>query len=229
MKKIILAMALGGGFIFAQSAVVDVFNPAIGLIPQAAAGSGNFSPTSGATTGAVLCGTGTGTYSFEPIGTCGIAPIASPTFTGTVTLPTTVLGTGTSGDIVTYTTSNQIHDSGTLLSNLTPATLTSTSGPVADPGGFSVFQYNNASGALTFDLPAGVANYQRCYRNATGKTGVITIAVTTSNTIDLNGTNGTATTGTLVSGGAAGDAVCLVSDATNHWYAYVQKGTWTNN
>jgi len=107
--------------------------------------------------------------------------------------------------------------------------LISTSGPVSDPGGNYYFMYNNASGALTYNLPAGTGLQQRCYRNATGKSGVITIAVTTSNAIDYNGANGTTTTGTLVSGGALGDAVCLVSDASNHWYAYVQKGTWTNN
>jgi hypothetical protein len=107
--------------------------------------------------------------------------------------------------------------------------LISTSGPVTDPGGQSVYQFNNASGALQFNLPAGVAGMQRCYRDATGKSGAITVAVTTSNAIDLNGANGTTSTGTLVSGGALGDAVCLVSDAANHWYAYVQKGTWTNN
>jgi hypothetical protein len=107
--------------------------------------------------------------------------------------------------------------------------LTSTSGPVSDPGGASYYQYNNASGALTFTLPAGVAGMQRCYRNATGKSGVITIGVITSNTIDLAGVNGTTTTGTLVSGGALGDEACLRSDAANHWMADTPKGSWTNN
>jgi hypothetical protein len=105
----------------------------------------------------------------------------------------------------------------------------SSSGPVADPGGASDYLFNNAAGALTFNLPDGVAGLQRCYRNATGKSGVITIAVAASNAIDLNGANGATSTGTLVSGGALGDAVCLVSDAAHHWYAYPQKGTWTNN
>jgi hypothetical protein len=100
---------------------------------------------------------------------------------------------------------------------------------VADPGGTSDFLFNNAAGALTFSLPAGVAGYQRCYRNATGVSGAITIAVTTGNAIDLNGANGTASTGTLVSSGALGDAACFVSDTTNHWYASVSSGTWTNN
>lgn len=110
-----------------------------------------------------------------------------------------------------------------------PGVTISTSGPVADPGGSSAYLYNNAAGALTFNLPDGVVGFQRCYRNATGKSGAITIAVTTSNAIDYNGANGTTTTGTLVSGGALGDAVCLVADAAHHWYAYVQRGSWTNN
>lgn len=108
------------------------------------------------------------------------------------------------------------------------AVLTSSSGPVADPGGPSYYQFNNAVGALTFNAPAGVAGLQRCYRNATGKSGAITLQMAAANTVDLNGADGSAA-GTLVSGGALGDAVCLVSDAANHWYAYVGKGTWTNN
>ena len=111
---------------------------------------------------------------------------------------------------------------------LIPITI-STSGPVTDPGGNAAYLYNNAAGALTFNLPAGVAGKQRCYRQATGKSDVITIAVTTGNSIDLNGANGTTTTGTLVSTGAPGESVCLVSDAANHWYATVLSGTWTNN
>ncbi len=99
---------------------------------------------------------------------------------------------------------------------------------VTDPGNSADYQFNNAAGALTFNVPVGVAGLQRCYRNATGKTGVITLQMATSNTVDKDGANGSSA-GTLVSGGALGDAACLISDAPNHWYAYVQKGTWTNN
>lgn len=106
--------------------------------------------------------------------------------------------------------------------------LISTTGAVTDPGGAAAVQFNNAAGALTFNAPAGVAGVQRCYRNAATRTGVITIQMATSNTVDVDGANGTSA-GTLVSGGALGDAVCIVSDAVNHWYGYVQKGTWTNN
>ena len=111
----------------------------------------------------------------------------------------------------------------------TASVVISTTSPGVDPGVTAAYMYNNSSGAMTFPLPAGAGNQQRCYRNATGRTGVITIAVTTSNAIDLAGANGTTSTGTLVSGGALGDQVCLVSDSTNHWYATTYRGTWTNN
>lgn len=119
--------------------------------------------------------------------------------------------------------------SGTMSPSQIPAVpvVIAASGPVSDPGGSNYYLYNSAAGPLTFNLPAGVAGMQRCYRNATGASGAITIAVASGNSIDLNGSNGT--TGTLVSTGALGDAVCLVSDTANHWYAYVQKGAWSNN
>jgi len=109
-----------------------------------------------------------------------------------------------------------------------PSAAASTSGPVSDPGGTNVFLFNNAAGAITFNAPAGVAGYQRCYRNATTRTGAITIQMAASNTVDVNGVNGSSA-GTLVSTGASGDSVCIVSDAANHWYAYIQMGSWTNN
>lgn len=147
----------------------------------------------------------------------------APAGTGIVIVASGVFGTpaNLTGDCTT--------SGGALATTCRPGVLTSTSGPVADPGGSSAFQFNNASGALTFNLAAGVTGYQRCYRNATGKSGSITVAVTTSNAIDLNGANGTSGTGTLVSGGALGDAVCLESDVANHWYATASSGTWTNN
>jgi hypothetical protein len=73
-----------------------------------------------------------------------------------------------------------------------------------------------------------VAGLQRCYRNSTGVTAVLTVQMAASNTIDLNGANGSSG-GYLASSGALGDSVCIVSDSTNHWYAYAGGGTWTNH
>lgn len=109
-----------------------------------------------------------------------------------------------------------------------PTVTISTSGPVSDPGGTFAFLYNNAAGALTYNAPVGVKGLERCYRNATGKSGVITVQMAASNTVDMNGSNGSSA-GTLVGGGALGDGVCINSDATNHWYGTPTSGTWTNN
>jgi hypothetical protein len=98
---------------------------------------------------------------------------------------------------------------------------------VDDPGGPVYFQFNNAAGALTFSAPAGVVGRQRCYRNATGKSGAITVQMAIGNSVDLDGADGTSG-GYLISGGALGDSLCIISDAANHWYAVVNKGIWTN-
>lgn len=112
-----------------------------------------------------------------------------------------------------------------------PTVTVSTSGPVTVAGTGSGFWYNNSSGAITFNLPtitSGMLGYQFCFRNYTSNTGVVTLQSPASTLIDLNGATATAA-GTLVSGGAAGDSVCIVPVATTLYMAYVGVGTWTNN
>jgi hypothetical protein len=106
------------------------------------------------------------------------------------------------------------------------AVLVATSGPVADPGGISYVLENNSTGAITFNLPAGTPGLQRCYRNFTGRKGSMTISAPAGNTIDFQGVNGT--TGQLISTGALGEYVCLVSDAANHWEVWGVEGSWLN-
>ena len=97
-----------------------------------------------------------------------------------------------------------------------PSVIISTTGPVTDPGGANVFEYNNAGGALTFNLGDGVPGYQRHFRNATGVSGAISINPTVGNTIDFGGSN---TSVSLISTGAAADEISLVSDVAHHWYS----------
>jgi hypothetical protein len=109
-----------------------------------------------------------------------------------------------------------------------PVLVSSGAGPIADPGGVSYIQTNNYTGVLTFNAPAGVAGMQRCYRNATTRIGIITVQMASSNYVDMNGANGSSA-GTLVSSGALGDQICIISDAANHWYVMSSAGSWTNN
>jgi hypothetical protein len=114
------------------------------------------------------------------------------------------------------------------ISAIVPVTI-STSGPVTTAG--SGFWINNASGALTYNLPtitSALVGIQQCFRNAVTKTGAITLTAPASTYFDVNGAVGSAA-GTLVSGGALGDAACVVAIDTTHYYAYTSAGSWTNN
>jgi len=69
---------------------------------------------------------------------------------------------------------------------------------------------------------------QLCFRNSVTRTGAITLTAPASTYFDVSGAVGSAA-GTLVSGGALGDAACVVAVDTTHYYAFVGVGTWTNN
>jgi hypothetical protein len=107
--------------------------------------------------------------------------------------------------------------------------LISTSGPVSAIA--TGFYINNASGAITYTLPAITSanvGLQLCFRENTGKSGAITLTAPASTYLDVNGAVGSAA-GNLVSGGALGDAACVVAIDTTHYYAYVGNGTWTGS
>ena len=160
-------------------------------------------------------------------------PFTAPSLAGTgsnpfINLPSNTTHTFAAGDLA-YKTGSFYGGIGTGVSTALEALPTfsnPTSGPVTDPGGWNLYQYNNSSGALTFNMPTGVAGLQRHYRNDTGKTGAITLQLGGSDVADLNGTATTAG-GALASAGAAGDDIDLISDRANHWYSNVVKGTWS--
>jgi len=113
-------------------------------------------------------------------------------------------------------------------SGVVPVTL-STASPASPT--VSGFYLNATSGAITYNLPtitSGTVGAQYCFRNYTTKTGAITLKAPASTYIDVAGANGTAA-GTLVSGGAVGDSVCVVAVSTTQYMAYPGNGTWANN
>ncbi len=91
--------------------------------------------------------------------------------------------------------------------------------------------FDNMAGALTYVLPVITTNLigaAWCFRNYAPRTGAITLRAPASTYIDKSGALGTVA-GTLVSGGAAGDASCVVAIDSTHYAATVSLGTWTNN
>ena len=167
-----------------------------------------------------------------------------PTGTGVETNPGGVLYTcqngtwaqvsgGGGSSLAPFTTdgTNVVLPSGTL--SVGQALLVPVATPTSGPVTVSAwgFYFNNASGALTFNLPvvtAATVGAQYCFRNFTGKSGAITLKAPASTYFDVNGANGSVT-GTLVSGGALGDSACVVSISTTQYMAYPGTGSWTNN
>jgi hypothetical protein len=198
----VLSLTVLGMAVFAQPYPVSVtFNNPSGLACQ----SGQATLYAAATTIMFTCQSGV----FVQVTGGGGNSIAPFTTDGTnVTLPAGRLSVG-----------------GVLI---VPVTI-STSGPVTVSAWG--FYFNNASGALTFNLPAITSTdvgTQYCFRNFTGKSGAITLKAPVSTYFDVAGVNGTVA-GTLVSGGALGDSACVVSISTTQYMAYTGSGSWTNN
>ena len=79
--------------------------------------------------------------------------------------------------------------------------------------------------------PAPVAGNQVCVWDKAGTSGVITVNNPGSGTLFSTQTRsgyGTASTGTLTSGGATGDLICMVSYDGTHYDVLSASGTWTN-
>lgn len=79
-------------------------------------------------------------------------------------------------------------------------------------------------------MPVPSAGVQYCVRNANNVSTVITFAAVGSGVRYENTANtayGTAGTGTLVSGGAVGDKICLVGLDATHYDVFSYNGTWT--
>jgi len=92
--------------------------------------------------------------------------------------------------------------------------------------------YFECTGTCTITMPVPAAGKQYCVRNANNVATVITFAAIGSSAMYENqaGTAyGTAGTGTLVSGGAARDQVCLVGKDSTHYDIFSVNGTWTVN
>ncbi len=112
--------------------------------------------------------------------------------------------------------------------NIAPATLaTGTSVSLTAPR-----QYYVCTGTCTVTPPVPAAGYEFCVLNGDNVTTVITLAALGSSAryeATARTSYGTAGTGTLVSGGAAADKVCIVGLDSTHYLTVSYNGTWTAN
>jgi hypothetical protein len=102
-----------------------------------------------------------------------------------------------------------------------------TSVTLAAPAGFYV-----CTSTCTVTLPVPAAGYQFCIFNGNNVSTVITLAALGSSARYENTARtayGTAGTGTLVSGGATADKVCLLGLDSTHYLTVGYQGTWTAN
>lgn len=180
------------------------------------------------TSGITATGTTGQTCALTALNGAGSGATATVALTGTnaiaggTALVVTAAGSGYTSAPTSATAGN-----GTATCSGTAVIATAISVSVSGAG----FYLDNLAGALTYVLPtitnANVGS-QFCFRQSPTRAGIITLQAPASTFIDQNGTNGSAA-GTYVSGGAAGDAVCLAAISTTQYMAYPTRGTWTNN
>ena len=148
---------------------------------------------------------------------CSESP--SATEACTVVVATQSSGDNSNNNVATTAYANTVYN------------LIETSGSPFTLLGITGYYWNNSGAAYTFQLDVPVAGKQYCFGNYTGETHAITVKSTGSVYIVYKGANGgSGTSGTLVSGGAAGDFVCMEGvDSTHYMVTGAGYGTWTNN
>ncbi len=91
-------------------------------------------------------------------------------------------------------------------------------------------QYYECTGACSVTPPVPVAGYEFCVRNANNTTGAIALQALGSSAryeVQAKTSYGSAGTGTLTSGGAVTDEICIVGKDSTHYDIWSITGTWT--
>lgn len=118
---------------------------------------------------------------------------------------------------------------------LTAVTISTSTGPTVLNQGY-YYANEASSGAMGYTLPTIASSpsgtqvppgWQACFGNYQAKTSAITLTPPASHSFYYKGA-ATGATKTLVSGGAAGDLICVVATAENNYQVLGDgKGTWT--
>lgn len=163
---------------------------------------------------------------------------SAQTFTGVQTFTAPILGTPTSINLGNATalpcaatpalTGAVTTSAGSCATTLAATGLTTgTSVTLAGSN-----QYFVCTGTCTVTVPVPAAGVQYCVMNDDNVATVITLSAIGSSARYENTARtayGTATTGTFISGGAAGDKVCIVGRDATHYLTLSFNGTWTAN
>lgn len=91
-------------------------------------------------------------------------------------------------------------------------------------------QYYACTTTCSITVPVPAAGYEFCIMNDDNVSTVITLSALGSSAryeATARTSYGTAGTGKLTSGGAAGDKVCLLGVDATHYYTVSSTGTWT--
>jgi hypothetical protein len=109
--------------------------------------------------------------------------------------------------------------------------LIQTSGSPYTMSALTGMYWNNTASAYSWDLPTPVAGLQICVGNYKAQATAQSLIPGSGVTIYFNGVAGTAGSATgLVSGGAAGDFICVeATDSTTYMVIGAGHGTWTNH
>lgn len=138
---------------------------------------------------------------------------ASPTSVGTGTVTSVTCGAGLSGGTITM--------SGTCA--VSPTLSTGTSHSFSAP--MDIFE---CSSTCTVTPPTPAAGYEFCARNEDNVTTVITFAAISG--VQYENTNFTSyksANTSIVSGGAAGDKLCVIGRDSTHYDVFSYNGTWS--
>ena len=190
----------------------------------------NGTALSGLATGVLYNTTTTGVPSIatsaQILSACtGCAPLASPTFSGTPSLPTgTTATTQTACDNSTKLATTAY--TGTVCNNV------ETSGSPLTASAQSQTIWNNTASAYVVDLPTPTASGPEiCIGNYKARSSAVSLVPGSGVTIYFKGVAGTSGSSTgLVSGGAAGDFICVEgTDSTTYEAIGAGYGTFTNN
>lgn len=148
-----------------------------------------------------------------------------------------VSGTGTANKLTKWTGTSAIGDADLTGDCTTSGTVATTCRPGTTVPGTSVTLSGSSqifvcTGTCTVTVPVPSLNVQYCVGNDDNVSTVITLSAIGSSARYENTARtayGTAGTGTFVSSGAVGDAVCIVGRDSTHYLTWSSHGTWTAN